>query len=568
MNKMVVKPAGFSKSALSDSTSIAILNELLDRNNTFPDIQHNDKTPNTDGFIWLHTESDYVGKIEVQVKTLRPNYKTPSLNANLKLLAYAKVCQLPFFILAVDQTKKLCFWYHLTSKHANELIDKALLNNKKSIAIHFDKDSVLPTISPYTIWKNIANEHLSLLNDSEELKEKLITSQELLNAISANNGTKDENPANIYLNTFLDKLNTLFNNDFSVLKNLFAGEFWKFGITVFGNFSDTQVTYSLFSIQLNENVRDVFYYPSNKSIDEFRNERFNWSSKGGSNPFVSRPKEYAYEKIQDYLNILIDRKILWANDENLINEYLFFISDTFRIANESGSFEEVINIELKPFKKAIESLNDKLIHEQKLALEFPQFERSLPRALDYIQKLRLEGHTTIMRKVPSRPNLLKLRTDFTENSKIPERAIDLIEQYINCLENSYENFIEEFFPLLKKEIRISKNYNTEIITIRTYTIRGNQRDKEKVFPIILFVRANDPQQSTFVRIFEKEPNEIDLNPEKSIVEYKGKKLDLIEWVYPEPNAVFGNDQMPLRWGIYKRLQESFDKYFINKKKGE
>lgn len=568
MNKKIEpKPAIFSKSSKTEQKSINLVNSLLDKvEHTHSQINQNDRTPNSDGYIWILEKTGApIGKIEVQVKTLKQNYKTPSINVKLKLLAYAKKCQLPFYLFAVDYSNNCFFWTKLDSNKANELIDSSLDKKKQSASIQFDSQNVIPESTPFDQWKTDILEHINLIKEAHEIKDTLTSYKEILEKSNASNEPKDKDPHYHYINIFLDELNSLYNREFKVLKNLFIAEFWKFGVCLFGEFSENKLAYSLFSIQTDENCLPIFKYQTDKSVEEFRNENFNWTFYGGKNPILSNPIGYAYERIQLFMNSFLERKLIWSEDYNLINEYLFYINDTYKIMDEPGSPDEIDTILLEPYKKAIEILNTKLVHEQKIASEFPEYKRSLPRALDYIQKLRLDNRLSIIRTIPSKRSLQKIRTHHYETSKYPQNTIHILESYIYCVEESFEVIVNQFFPLLVKDLLPPKKYNTEIVTLSHLIIPGNGDEKDGFYPIILFIGCNDPDRTTFIRIFEENPDTIKLDLINQNVKYHGKDLNLVKRESKRLNLIFGNDEMPLRWGVYQKLQNGFDNYFSDKK---
>ena len=151
--------AGYSKKAKQEKLSIITLDGLLNGEEFYSYLSHNDKTPNYDGYIELLDElGQPFGKVEVQVKTLNKKYKTPSLSINHKYFNYVKDAgQLPFIFILVDTNNEKAFWKYI-SKNLSETVlreEEILKTGKKSTSLKFHLEDEIGENSPYKKWRDI-----------------------------------------------------------------------------------------------------------------------------------------------------------------------------------------------------------------------------------------------------------------------------------------------------------------------------------------------------------------------------------------------------------------------------
>ncbi len=293
-----VKPAKYSCQSQSDAKSVHILKgKLIDRG-FICDIKENDKIPNYDGYIECIDIDGYPkGKIEVQVKTISREYTTPSKSLKLKTLAYVRDCQLPFVLIAVDQIKKIGFWKEITREFAKELIDLAIEKNPKqeSISIKLDINQEISKTDLWVKWVDVINNQKHILERWNENQIDLIKAKEQLAQLI--DSQKEENtetaPEYIYLNKFIDKLNSLINGRFNVVKNIYRTDFWRYGIAVFDT-EEANISYGFFTIDWEENKKQIIRYKIDSMlIGEFAFKYPFFKAYSGINPILSSPDKYA-----------------------------------------------------------------------------------------------------------------------------------------------------------------------------------------------------------------------------------------------------------------------------------
>ena len=460
-----IKSAEISDSSVSERKSITILEGILDPSKVVTYLNKNDKTPNYDGYLEIRGDDKRsVGKIETQVKTHRGNYSTPSYSIELKLLAYARdIVQLPFIVIAVDQNKKKAYWKEIAPETAREFINEALEKNEEqqSFAIQFDTANEISQNPPYDIWKGIIENHRKLIRDSTELTKQLIISETELKKIKSKSDLdeRDENSNYIQTHIFLDTLNNLFSNEFRVIKKLFVDDFWKFGIITFGQIIENKIAYSLFSIGWNDNSKQIKIYKGSDNFQNFISDYLSVKAFYDENPLLTRPVNYAYEIIWEYLKLMLERNLIWSNNQYLQNEYLFHIKDRqFR-----NSEEEAKTIDLISLKEKIENYFRLIPYEERLMKQFPEMNNNLYRALDYIQNFRIEGKAIIDRLSPSKGALQSIPPSVAQNGKFPSDIETILFNYWNNLSDSYEDLLTEMFPHVRADLSDSEKFNTVIL---------------------------------------------------------------------------------------------------------
>ena len=295
-----LKPAKNSSQSQSEIVSVNIAEGLLLNRGFYPYLSKNDKTPNTDGSIDINDSEGYpLGKIEVQIKTLPDQYSRPSFNATLKMLVYARGSQLPFVLIAVDQINKRAFWREITPELARERIGVAINKNpnQETIVIHFDKEDKLSKSGLYNKWLEIINTNKTILKSWSKINSEIEDYRTQVLALTSELEESDSESDNnfIFLNKYLEKLNSLTNNEFLTIKQIFKNDFWRFGVAVF-KFNEESLAYGLYPIGWNENKKQILRFktePANFGDYAFR---YNFlKAYGGSNPIIESPEKYALQ---------------------------------------------------------------------------------------------------------------------------------------------------------------------------------------------------------------------------------------------------------------------------------
>lgn len=551
-----IKPAGYSKQSKSETKSINILSSLLDEKHVASYLSKNDKTPNHDGNLDLIDDDISIGKLEVQIKTLKAGYSKPSYPIKLTLLAYIRNAQLPFIFIAVDQVNQKAFWKYIDRQSATGLINDALTKNakQKSIAINFNLGDQISKAT-YSKWKEIVRVQLDLLKQIESLASGLVVTKDSLKGIEE--FTIDKRSEFRSINLFVDELNYLLNNDFRVVKQLFIKDFWKFGIVTFGEITDSRIAYSLFQIELDENVSPI------RPLDQSAFQKYIENSHSvichsGSNPVNQDHKKYAYGKIWEFLKILLDKKILWLNNEVLKNEFLFEIkAKSFRDVNDVNP--NVLS--LIDFKSQIDTIIPRLSNSQiEIMQSNPYLEGNLFRVLEYIQDDRMKNFEVIKRISPSKLELHsiidKVNIDDIELSEF----YHVFKNYFTCLFDVYEHMIEEYFPNLISELSYKNYYFILFPKIEDLSLpAGNSL---KLIQFDLFKLKNTQITGVDKINIDPEIKNLNFNHSNGLILHEGINYQYIESSSFNISSLISD--FPIRNGVYALLKENLEKYFKNK----
>lgn len=552
-----ITAAGYTQNTSSDMTSITTLKSILDLNKVIAHLSENDKTPNYDGYLEiLNNNGIPIGKIETQVKTHREKYSNPSFSIKLKLLAYTRdVVQLPFILIAVDQKNKKAFWEEITPENARLYINEALAKKPKSSSypIQFNKKNEIAENPPYDNWKEIVENHKKVFRETTEINKQLIISETELKKLKLKLDfiERDVNPNYFQIHMFLDTLNNLFSKEFKIIRKLFVSDFWKFGIVTFGEVTENRITYSLYSIDWNVNLRQINTYEESNDIQNFINDYPSVRAYSGKNPILKTPVKYAYEKLWEYLKLMLDKKLIWPNDQYLQQEFLFHINDT-KFGNLT--IEEPKILDLVFIKEQIDNyLNLIPESEKKLMKDFPEMNGNLYRALDYIQNFRILKRKIIKRLSPSKISLQNIATSVGEKGKFPEDIQTTLIDYWHALLYSYENVLDEFFPLVKEEL---SNNNS------TYIIIPFIDDSSFNIPYLTVLKFKNEKKKTKGNIFiEMNQANVKVDFKNRIVIYNEKKYKFSNYEKERMSISSLIDDMPVRKGVYNLLTKNFKSYF-------
>lgn len=556
-----LKPAKYSKQAESEMVSVHIAKGyFLDRHFT-PYLSENDKTPNIDGSIDINDSEGYpLGKVEVQLKTLPDKYSKPSFNATLKMLVYARDSQLPFILLVVDQNNKKVFWKEITPELSRERIGTAFDKNpnQETIVIHFDKENELSNNKFYDKWLHIIDTNKSILKNwskvNSEIEDYRIQVLSLTNELEEIDSEIDSNF--IFLNKYLEKLNGLTNNEFLTIKQIFKIDFWRFGVAVF-KFKKENLAYGLFPIGWNENKKQILRFktePTNFGDYAFRYDFLKAYS--GSNPIIESPEKYAFKSVSEFLSLIIKRKILWPVDKNLEEEYLGYI-----INKDFRTKYQLKQVPLSNLKKSIDHLIELIPREKELSIEFPEKEHNLLRAIDYVQNFQINGIENLEIKSPTHNDLRNVAISVGEKGVFPKDIKSTLYEFWTRAIRSYENVLEQFFPLISNELGFFKDFGQLVVV--PVIAKDDHNDRSFAIARILLIELKEHIDSANERVIITE-------------DYMKLKFDIIERTIELDNDTYEfigyntisfsqiSSELPIRNWVYKHLTEKVKEYFDRK----
>lgn len=366
-------------------------------------------------------------------------------------------------------------------------------------------------------------------------------------------GEREESPNYIQLHIFLDTLNNLFSNEFKIIRKLFVSDFWKFGIITFGQITENRIAYSLFSIGWDKNLKQINTYPESNGFDNFVSDYLSFRGYSNANPVLASPVKHAYERVEEYLKLMLERNLIWPNNQYLQNEYLFYIKDwQFRDTEETRA------IDLISLKEQIENYFKLIPYKERKMREFPEMKNNLYRALEYIQNFRIEGKTAINRLSPSQQTLQNISLSVGQSGKFPSNIESMLFDYWNTLLNSYENVLDEFFPLIKEEL--SNNNSTYIII--PFIDASSFNDRIFNIPYLSIVKFKNGNRSPNRKIFiEINQANVKLDFKKRVILYNEKKYKFSNYENERMSISSLIDDMPIRKGVYNLLTKNLKSYF-------
>lgn len=235
-----------------EEDSIAVIEDILRHTATKTHLQKADKVANVDGSIeLLGDDNRLVGRITVQVKTIQPTdegkWKYPCPTS---LLGYAENTLEIVILLAVDHSTNTVLWKHISRSLIEQNIAKCA---QESITLHFHGNEKLTKSNVNEVigvWKTIAKKEIELYNTLPALTK---SNEKLRDYIVKYDSHVSIPPEHWEL---IQKCSDFYNNNldtsFNYIKRLLYSDVWKRGIAIF-EFSDTDLSYSLFSIKYGEN---------------------------------------------------------------------------------------------------------------------------------------------------------------------------------------------------------------------------------------------------------------------------------------------------------------------------
>ena len=233
-NKDIPNIGGYDDNAFKDSTAVAIVSSKLSKSNCImPHIGSSNTIPNIDGRIEVCEKNGYrqipVATFAVQIKALPSDYSNHNKYLHKddkhKYCCDTKAFNFAFFqstldpvlLLMVDVNTNDIFWKYLSPQYCMEL-ETFRTDNK-------------------TIYFNDTDKILNIEEWSDKLKKIFFDKRSKI--IPTNEPIPEE------FQKACEKLNSLLDNEFAFIKQIFFPDTWKFGISYF---VDTETQYKSLGI--------------------------------------------------------------------------------------------------------------------------------------------------------------------------------------------------------------------------------------------------------------------------------------------------------------------------------
>lgn len=292
-----------------------------------------DKWPNSDGYLEVQDGNSIIGRFDVQVKQIKS--ENLSFPFKIDFLNYCmQSTTSPILAIFADIDNSRVYWLHLSRKL---LMESEYWNNTgtKSFRIDPNNEITCESLKYITQWKKILNEHKQKLHDYDRLDKELKTILENSNELI---GKSDKNFENIH--KFLDKFNSLLDNEYSIIKRMIYPNLWKMGYA-YQHYNENSVLYTLYPISNNKNDLQI------KKLDE-KLKIFGYRWKNYGNPFHENPEKSAYSEIKEIIMKMIkNHRLDNCFSEYILNEYIFAYADRFCIPSGLNSKDTYALSEIK-----------------------------------------------------------------------------------------------------------------------------------------------------------------------------------------------------------------------------
>lgn len=211
-------PAGYSRTDASEIEAVTILRSLLDSERVRHDLRERDKHPNIDGYIELVDDwGRPLGKIEVQIKPIVAG--TVSCRCPSSLVAYSKVATLPVILVGVDRLTSRAYWKQVSG------VMPGYDGSQRTFTVHFTEalEAIERGVSCpcYHQWLELVQDYQDRIHRYPLL---VPNSGRVRTAQSLTPGDCEA------LQLYVDTLNRLLDDDFSIVKKLLFPGVWKFGV--------------------------------------------------------------------------------------------------------------------------------------------------------------------------------------------------------------------------------------------------------------------------------------------------------------------------------------------------
>jgi hypothetical protein len=598
------RPAPYSTTDEQETLAIDTFRNLTDHRKVKLDIKERDKYPNVDGYVEIVDEFRApIAKLEVQIKKL-PN-EEPKIQCPLSLLSYSEKTCNPVLFIGVDIKQKKAYWVHVEE---NLIVKSISGSDQETKVISFPVDNVLDGKDTKYIaeWKDIAETYQTRIRSYGELADLYDRLSKRLNpALGIDKKVFRD------IHVFLDEINMLLDENFSIVKRIFYPTAWKVGLAYYG-YEDNSLSYTLYPISFTRN--DVQIKEGN---DLLRKEL--WTAGLGitghnvENPIKLRPREYAIEIVESKtLRILKNRLLNHRGNEFLATEFIFAFIDKFlqqlglnkkdkySIDEIDKAFfqhlpiwvDESIRFIVKVQRNRVRSPMDLLYRKpyfdpdmlicQIMNDERRQIEQTvrtrirqksdIPRIplgndrfpfgifAEFFLFLRSRGLQEIDRPYSPRDySRLSGRGGWVWNVFSPDAVETNLKMFFDNLPKVYNDVILQNFPKIAEELPLFGDASRVIIL---FDVKEEYKIHRDAPTISFFHFETEKKESLEIEIYRKEENELPDLSWKYLgkhIKIKGKKYRFISGSRGVLDFIY--DYIPMFNFVYKVLEENLKGYF-------
>lgn len=374
---------------------------------------------------------------------------------------------------------------------------------------------------------------------------------------------KTANPLNSQeirtIHLFLDDLNKIVYENFSIISNLYFPESWKVAIII--NKTNTNLLrYSLIPIPWELNLSSILEIPEN-SFDKLRKERVISNMKiRSSRGFIENYKTIAKELVLERLQILFDTL-------NLEHQGIAFLENEFVIAY-LDKYKSYLNLEKKKeyYVQEIQSSLNLLPTERRVipfsrisqpALAWGQL--NIGALNEFLNNFKMRNQKTIRRIYqPSDYSRVPKKGNFY-NSYTQEDLEYNIKLFFEHLPNVYNMLIKNNFPNLVDKIPLFKGATTLLIET---DLKDKYSDIIYESPWITIIGLKNEEETGFKILYSKKgDNKLPEIPEEGWeegIQFNDKRYKVttghsrsLDFLYTE---------LPMFKFVYKMLYDNLLKY--------
>lgn len=441
-----------------EAEAVALLCFMLAKSGQIsPNIAKGDKEAHIDGYIKITTsEGRSIGKLEVQVKGVSKEDKSPKYSVKKEFLEYCISNNIPVILILVYVNSKKAFWMHMDEPKCREFLTNIKNNRTKTKHLSFDDTHYIQeghTQHCISEFIQILEKQKLKLDNYDIERERRIQLENTLIKLNELNNVAIGKSNKIYreIHNFLDFYNKLLDNDFRVLKESLYPDYWKIGIGLI-DYNENVVNYVLYpiSFEMNDVQIKQFEQANHSILKSF--EAIKHCAHFTCNPIKLIPQQYAYKLIKDDIIQMVTGQLnipLIIKDFFLATEHIFdFVNNYYNILNlpygqsayTLADIEHSINLKL-PVREYFSVYPSLKITNIKIIKELIQYLKNIN-----IHEIKRDNYYVLFNL--EQKDIIKTRKIFYDTvSKI------------------YDLFVKTYFPNLIDELSFFKGCNLLIFTI-------------------------------------------------------------------------------------------------------
>ena len=426
---------------IKEKKSVHFIEHLFEDYQVHDKIETENTGANIDGFIELLDDDGRIkGKITVQVKTVNKDDEGKNrFPCPTSLFAYAEVTTDVVVLLAVDHSKQIVLWKHISRQLLEENRDKEC---QETITLHFSEEEQLSKINikdTISRWRSLSRNDVNVLmkapvlsKENEELKRVLINSHNPQFDLAVEDIHK--------IQLFSDTYNHLYDNDLLFFKKHMFHNCWKTGLAIF-KYEDCELIHSLFPIRYGENsllIKQLSLSVLNNCTDPFV------SMNCEKNRIKDNPVLFATENIENQVSDFIKAHPIIPDYDALLIEYVRDICwqhTKLNIKKEQFDDIERIICDIEHQFPGIANLSPNTIYSNSGL--------NIGDLYDTIILLKQRGYTKIPSIYPEHGHYGHI--GYVSDFFSIETAFKKLQNVVNIAYSALSRFIDESMPLTQKK---------------------------------------------------------------------------------------------------------------------